>query len=118
MKIAVFGLGYVGVVNVACFSKLGHIVYCTDVKKQKVQLVSEGKSPILEPGVEELIKQGIIQKTIIPTNDIKQIIDNAEVIITCVGTPSKQSGEVNLDYLNNVITVSYTHLTLPTNREV
>ena len=103
MKIAVFGLGYVGVVNVACFSKLGHIVYCTDVKKQKVQLVSEGKSPILEPGVEELIKQGIIQKTIIPTNDIKQIIDNAEVIITCVGTPSKQSGEVNLDYLNNVI---------------
>lgn len=103
MKIAVFGLGYVGVVNVACLSKLGHIVYCTDVKKQKVQLVSEGKSPILEPGVEELIQQGINQKTIIPTNDIKLILENADVIITCVGTPSKPSGEVNLDYLNNVL---------------
>lgn len=103
MKIAVFGLGYVGVVNVACFSKLGHVVYCTDVKKQKVQLVLEGKSPILEPEVEDLIKLGVAEKRIIPSNDVKTIVENSDVIIICVGTPSKANGEVNLDYLSNVL---------------
>lgn len=103
MKIAVFGLGYVGVVNVACLSKIEHVVYCTDVKKQKVQLVLEGKSPILEPEVEDLIKAGVADKRIIPSNDVKTIVADSEVIIVCVGTPSKADGEVNLDYLRNAL---------------
>lgn len=103
MKIAVFGLGYVGVVNVACLSKLGYTVYCTDVKKHKVQLVTDGKSPILEPEVEDLINIGVKKNVIVPTNDIRLVIDNSDVIIICVGTPSKLNGEVNLDYLKNVL---------------
>lgn len=102
MKISVFGLGYVGIVNIACLSKLGHTVYCTDVKKQKIQFVKEGKSPILEPDVEELIKQGIENGNIIPTDNIQEMVTESEVIIICVGTPSKPDGEVNLDYLKNV----------------
>jgi len=102
MKIGVFGLGYVGIVNIACLSKLGHTVYCTDVKKQKIQFVKEGKSPILEPEVDDLINEGIKNGKIIPSDNIQEIVSESEIIIICVGTPSKADGEVNLDYLNNV----------------
>ena len=102
MKIGVFGLGYVGIVNIACLSKLGHTVYCTDVKKQKIQFVKEGKSPILEPEVDELINEGIKNGKIIPSDNVQEIVSESEIIIICVGTPSKADGEVNLDYLNNV----------------
>ena len=67
MKIGVLGLGYVGVVNLACFSKAGYTVYCTDVKKIKVHQVREGKSPIGEPEVDDLLARGIEAGTIIPT---------------------------------------------------
>lgn len=103
MKIGVFGLGYVGIVNVACLSKNGHTVWCTDVKPQKVQYVRDGKSPIKEPEVEELIAAGVKNGNIIPVNSAAEVVANADVFITCVGTPSKADGEVNLDYLNNVI---------------
>jgi GDP-mannose 6-dehydrogenase len=103
MKIGILGLGYVGIVNVACLSKQGHTVYCTDVKKQKVIAVKEGKSPILEPHVEELIQSGLEKGLIIPTEDVKELVENSEILMTCVGTPSKLSGEVNLDYLTNVV---------------
>jgi GDP-mannose 6-dehydrogenase len=103
MKIGILGLGYVGIVNVACLSKQGYTVYCTDVKKQKVIAVKEGKSPILEPQVEELIQSGLGKGLIIPTEDVKELIEQSDILITCVGTPSKISGEVNLDYLTNVV---------------
>lgn len=103
MKIGVFGLGYVGNVNVACFSKLGKTVYCTDVKKHKIQYVKEGKSPIFEPELESLIKEGVTNGNIIATDNVAEIVKNADILVTCVGTPSKPDGEVNLDYLNNVI---------------
>lgn len=103
MKIGVLGLGYVGVVNVACFSKAGHEVYCTDVKKIKVHQVMDGKSPIGEPEVDDLISTGIGNGTIKPTLDPKEVIENSDVLIVCVGTPSKPDGEVNLSYLNNAV---------------
>jgi GDP-mannose 6-dehydrogenase len=103
MKIGILGLGYVGIVNVACLSKQGHTVYCTDVKKQKVIVVKEGKSPILEPLVEELLQEGLAKDLIIPTSDVKELVEQSDILLTCVGTPSKPSGEVNLDYLQNVI---------------
>lgn len=103
MKIGVFGLGYVGIVNVACLSRQGHTVYCTDVKKFKTAMVAEGKSPIHEPEVNELLAAGISNGTIIPTDSISEILDHADVFMVCVGTPSKPDGEVNLTYLNNVV---------------
>ena len=103
MKIGVLGLGYVGVVNVACFSKAGYQVYCTDVKKIKVHQVKEGKSPIGEPEVDELLSSGINNGTIVPTESPEEVITNCDVLIVCVGTPSKPDGEVNLSYLNNAV---------------
>ncbi len=103
MKIGVLGLGYVGIVNVACLSKQGYTVLCNDVKPQKIDAVKLGKSPINEPEVEELISAGLSAGTIIPKTDAAELIRESDVIITCVGTPSKADGEVNLDYLHNVI---------------
>lgn len=103
MKIGVFGLGYVGVVNVACLSKAGHTVYCTDVKKFKVNQVQSGKSPIGEPEVEALLAEGIREGRIQPVLDAQTAVEESDVLIVCVGTPSKPDGEVNLSYLGNAI---------------
>jgi len=103
MKIGVLGLGYVGIVNVACLSKQGYTVLCNDVKAQKIERVRQGRSPINEPLVNELIAAGIKDGTIIPMDDPADLVRQSDVIITCVGTPSKADGEVNLDYLHNVI---------------
>ncbi len=102
MNIGVFGLGYVGIVNVACLSRAGHTIYCTDVKPQKVALVREGKSPILEPGVNELLESGVQKGIIVASEDAREVVAACEVMLICVGTPSKQDGEVNLSYLRNV----------------
>jgi GDP-mannose 6-dehydrogenase len=103
MNIGVFGLGYVGIVNVACFTKIGHTVWCTDVKPNKTALVAQGRSPINEPGVDELLSEAIRNKKLIATQEVGEVVRNCEVLIICVGTPSKPDGEVNLDYLNNVV---------------
>lgn len=103
MKIGVLGLGYVGIVNVACLSKSGYTVYCTDVKKFKIHQVREGKSPIGEPEVDDLLKSGILNNFIIPTENVGELVDNSDILIVCVGTPSKPDGEVNLSYLSNAM---------------
>lgn len=103
MKIGVLGLGYVGIVNVACFSKAGYKVFCTDVKSQKVTQVRNGKSPIFEPEVNLLLSEGVSKGNIIATDNAKEVIENSDLIIVCVGTPSKADGEINLSYLNNIV---------------
>lgn len=101
--IGVLGLGYVGIVNVACLSAAGFTVRCNDVKPLKVQKVREGRSPIIEPKVEELIASGVKEGRIIAMDDAAELIRSSDLIISCVGTPSKADGEVNLDYLRNVM---------------
>lgn len=103
MKIGVLGLGYVGIVNVACLSKAGYTVYCTDVKKFKIHQVRDGKSPIGEPEVDDLLQAGIQSGNIIPTENAGELVANSDVLIVCVGTPSKPDGEVNLSYLSNAM---------------
>lgn len=103
MKIGVFGLGYVGIVNTACFSKLGHTVWCTDVKALKTELVSKGISPIHEPGVEELLSEALQKNLLHATDNVEQMVRECDILVVCVGTPSKPDGEVNLGYLNNVV---------------
>ncbi len=103
MKIGVLGLGYVGIVNVACFSKAGYKVTCSDVKSQKVSQVKNGKSPILEPEVNSLLSEGVKSGNIIATENAKEVIENSDLVIVCVGTPSKADGEINLSYLNNIV---------------
>ena len=101
MNIAVFGLGYVGVVNIACLSKLNHKIYGCDVKPHKAELINTGKSTILEPQVDDLLAKGYAKSNIIGTTDSYLCIENTSMALVCVGTPSDASGKVNLNYIIN-----------------
>lgn len=104
MNISVFGLGYVGVVNIACFAKLGHTIYCCDVKPQKVELLKNGKSTILEPLVDDLLERAKLDGALFATTDAMVCVKNTSTALICVGTPSDANGSVNLNYILNTTT--------------
>ncbi len=102
MNISVFGLGYVGIVTSAILSKK-HKVIGVDVNPTKVSIMNQGRSPIIEEGVSELVKKGIKSKRLKATSDPKYAVMNTDVSVICVGTPSEESGGHDLSYLNNVM---------------
>ncbi len=101
MKVGIFGLGYVGVVNAACFSKLGHHVIGCDIKAYKVDSMKQGISPISEPQVNELLQEAIANNLLTATTNVNDVVQQSDVLLICVGTPSNEKGEVNLDYIFN-----------------
>lgn len=101
MKISVFGLGYVGMVNVACLSKLGHELYGCDIKQHKVDMLSAGQSTVLEPGIDEIIEESLGAGRIKATSDATLCVQETELALICVGTPSDATGDVNLNYILN-----------------
>lgn len=96
MKIAVMGTGYVGLVTGVCLADIGHQVTCIDVDMAKVRLLREGKSPIFEPGLQEMIKKNITENRLRFTNEVNEGIDQAKVIYIAVGTPSNVDGTADL----------------------
>ncbi|MEO1415270.1 MAG: nucleotide sugar dehydrogenase [Bacteroidota bacterium] len=100
-KIGVFGLGYVGIVNLSCFAHLGNQVTGVDIKPHKVDAVLKGKSPISEPKVEKMLQSGLASGHIHATVDPKSVILESDILLICVGTPSQANGKVNLDYTIN-----------------
>jgi GDP-mannose 6-dehydrogenase len=102
MNISVFGLGYVGIVSCACFSREGHQVIGVDVEKNKVDLVNKGKSTIIEKGLEEQISTSVKNNLLKATQDYKMAIKNTDVSFVCVGTPSLSNGSINLAYIYEV----------------
>ena len=103
MKLCMIGTGYVGLVSGVCFSDVGNQVYCVDKNKKKIDLLNNGKVPIYEPGLEEILKKNHRQKRLIFTSDLKKAVDNSDVIFICVGTPSKKnSNSAELKYVFNV----------------
>jgi GDP-mannose 6-dehydrogenase len=101
LNIAVFGLGYVGAVNIACLSKLGNKVYGCDVKPHKVDLIKNGLSTVLEPQLDSLIKEGVTNGSILASTDAGFCVQNTDMALVCVGTPSDEDGSVNLDFILN-----------------
>ncbi len=99
MKIAVIGSGYVGLVAGTCFADSGNHVICVDKDKDKVTLLKQGVPIIYEPGLEDLLKQNIYEKRISFTTDIKQAVEESEVIIIAVGTPQNEDGTADLQYV-------------------
>ena len=100
MKIVVAGTGYVGLVTAVCLSEVGHEVTCVDVNEEKINILKEGKSPIFEPGLEELM---IKNKSLLTfTLDSKSAYKEADVIFVGVGTPEKKDGSANLKYVYEV----------------
>ncbi|MEM9644081.1 MAG: UDP-glucose/GDP-mannose dehydrogenase family protein [Planctomycetota bacterium] len=102
MKISVFGLGYVGAVSCACFAKLGHCVVGVDISSDKVKLINDGKSPIVEDGLDALITEGVETSRIRATQDVAAAISETDVSIVCVGTPSQLNGNIDLAYIYRV----------------
>lgn len=102
MKLAVVGSGYVGLVTGACFSNIGHDVICVDVDSKKIEMLKKGKSPIYEPGLEELIQRQMANKTLTFTTNLRQAARQCEALFICVGTPPRANGEADLSYVEGV----------------
>lgn len=102
MRISIFGLGYVGAVCAGCLSARGHEVVGVDVSTTKIDLINDGKSPIVEPGLEALLQQGIQTGRLRGTTDVAGAIRDTELSMLCVGTPSKKNGDLELDYIESV----------------
>ena len=103
MKLCMIGTGYVGLVSGVCFSDLGNTVYCVDNNKNKIDFLNDGKIPIYEPGLEEILKKNYKEKRLIFTTDLKKAVLNSDIIFICVGTPTlKNSDSADLKYVFNV----------------
>ena len=103
MKLCMIGTGYVGLVSGVCFSDLGNTVYCVDNNKNKIDLLNDGKVPIYEPGLDEILKRNYREKRLIFTTDLKKAVLNSDIIFICVGTPTlKNSDSADLKYVFNV----------------
>ena len=100
MKIAVAGTGYVGLVTGVCLAEHGHVVTCVDVDENKVKMMESGKSPIYEPGHEELMVKNMDHLYF--TTDYQKAYVDADVIIIAVGTPEKKDGSANLAFVFGV----------------
>ena len=100
MKLCMIGTGYVGLVSGVCFADLGNNVICVDKDTKKIDLLSKGKIPIYEPGLDELIKKNFNAKRLIFTTDLKKAINASDIIFICVGTPNKKGTlKVNLSFV-------------------
>src|SRR5436309_13433753 len=99
MKLSVFGLGYVGCVSAACFAKAGHEVVGVDVNQVKVEIINGGRSPIVEPGIEELIREAVGAGRLRATTDADEAVAGTDVSLVCIGTPSHANGSLNLTHI-------------------
>src|SRR3954462_6031203 len=102
MRVSVFGLGYVGSVSAAEFAADGHEVIGIDVNPDKVGSVNAGRSPIVEPGLEELLADGVAQKRLRATTSTAEAVNDTDLSLICVGTPSRKNGSLDLSYLVRV----------------
>ncbi len=100
--ISVFGLGYVGAVSVACLADNGHKLIGVDIAPMKVDLINAGGSPVIEEGMPELIKKGVVSDRISATTDSAHAVRSSDISFICVGTPSHANGSLNLDYVRRV----------------
>jgi GDP-mannose 6-dehydrogenase len=102
MKISVFGLGYVGAVSLGCLARDGHELIGVDLDPVKLGLIGEGKSPIVEKGMDELIRGGVASGRIRVTQDAFAAVQGSEVTFLCVGTPAQANGSQNLSAIRRV----------------
>lgn len=102
MKVSVFGMGYVGAVCSACLASEGHYVIGVDPQQVKVDLINKGLSPIVEDGLEEMIAKGVSSGNLKAVQDARSAVEETDISIICVGTPSKKNGGLNLDYIKLV----------------
>jgi GDP-mannose 6-dehydrogenase len=103
MRIAVFGLGYVGTVTAAGLASRGHEVCGVDVDAVKVDHIRSGRSPVVEPGIDELLATAVESGALRATTDPVEGLDRADVSLLCVGTPSSAHGGTDLTYIRRAL---------------
>jgi GDP-mannose 6-dehydrogenase len=103
MKIAVFGLGYVGVVSAACFARDGHRVIGVDPNPVKTDFLRRGKSPIVELGLEGLIASAVASGRLVAGSDPGAAVAQCDVLMVCVGTPGQANGSLDLTYVRRTV---------------
>jgi len=113
MRIAVFGLGYVGCVTGACLAKMGHDVCGVDISPIKVRMINEGVSPLREKGLGRLIRQVVRAGRFRASLRTDEAMEGAELSLVCVGTPSRKGGETDLSYVSLAVTEIGRALRLP-----
>lgn len=99
MQVVVVGLGYVGAVCSACLASRGHRVIGVDTSEYKVDCIRRGESPIVENDLQRLIKESLDAGRLSATTSIAEAMPGADVILVCVGTPSREDGSLNLDHV-------------------
>ncbi|MBK8000931.1 MAG: UDP-glucose/GDP-mannose dehydrogenase family protein [Verrucomicrobia bacterium] len=103
MNISIFGLGYVGAVTAGCLARQGHRIVGVDVHLQKVESFNAGIPPIIEPGLEDLLKTAKAKGLLRATVSCEEAINDTELSIVCVGTPSKVTGALDLSFVRGVV---------------
>ena len=101
--VAVVGLGYVGCVTAACLAALGRRVVGVDKDEFKVQAVLAGQAPFYEPGLEDLIRDNVAAGRLSASTQLSEALEEADVALICVGTPSERNGNLGLDQLRRVV---------------
>lgn len=102
MKISIFGLGYVGAVSAGCLAKQGHEVIGVDPYQPKVDSINDGRSPIIEKDIGEIIADNVACGRLRATTDVDEAVQNSEISLICVGTPSQANGGLDLKYVRSV----------------
>ena len=99
MRISIFGSGYVGLVQAAVFSEVGHKVTCMDIDPARIERIQGGDLPFYEPGLNDLVQAGIAQSTLCFTDDTAEAVEASDYLFICVGTPAAADGNADLQYV-------------------
>ncbi len=99
MNLAVIGAGYVGLVAGTCFAESGNDVVCVDIDENKIAMLNEGKVPIYEPGLEEMVRRNAQEQRLSFTADLAGAVNSSGVIFIAVGTPQGATGQANIEHV-------------------
>lgn len=103
MNISIFGLGYVGAVTAGCLARQGHAIVGVDVHRQKVEAFDQGIPPIVEPGLDALLREAKNAGRLRATLSAAEALEGTDLSIVCVGTPSAVSGALDLSFVRQVV---------------
>lgn len=102
MKVTIVGTGYVGLVTGTCLAEVGHNVQCVDLDEHKIKMLQDGKSPIYEPGLEDLIQRNMEHERLFFTKDLGAALRDSDIAFIAVGTPEGEDGSADLRYVKAV----------------
>ncbi|MBC8006870.1 MAG: nucleotide sugar dehydrogenase [Prolixibacteraceae bacterium] len=102
MRISVLGLGYVGAVSAGCLAQEGHDVIGVDPEPRKVDLINSGKTPIIEKDIGQIIERQVAEGRLAATMDVVDAVQRSDMVLVCVGTPSRSNGDIELKYIRRV----------------